>query len=251
MLSDAVILSVPGFAQPFSSFSHLAGAGLFVILGFVLLRGAHGQARATAFLAVYALACVVLFSVSGVYHLLALGGTARSVVERLDHAAIFLLIAGTFTPIHGLLFRGWGRWGILALVWTAAIAGITLKTVFFHSVPEWLGLFSYLALGWLGTVSCLRLWLGHGFRFVSLLLAGGVVYTLGGLCDFLRWPTLMPGVIGPHEACHIAVLVAAVMHWRFIQSRVARHFGDGSVQEAIPRKAVATQRSRQRSRIPG
>jgi len=222
LLYGTEIIPIPGFADPVSSWSHLLGAGVFTILGLWLLHGGRGSLARQGWLAVYAVSCVFLFSMSGVYHLLPPGGTARAVLERMDHAGIFVLIAGTFTPIHGLLFRGLGRWGMLLLIWSAAITGIVLKTVFFHDVPEWLGLAIYLSLGWLGVVSCFSLWRRYGFRFVRPLLTGGVIYTAGAAMHFAAWPVLVPGVVGPHEVCHIAVLIAAGLHWIFIRQLTSR-----------------------------
>jgi channel protein (hemolysin III family) len=136
-------------------------------------------------------------------------------LQRLDHGAIFVLIAGTFTPLHGILFRGAWRWGPLLFVWAAAVAGVTLKSVFFDDLAEWLGLLFYLGMGWLGVVSGAELWRRHGGRFVRPLLGGGLAYTVGGVLEFLNWPQLVPGVIGPHEMFHVLVLVGAALHWRF------------------------------------
>jgi channel protein (hemolysin III family) len=138
------------------------------------------------------------------------------VLARLDHGAIFVFIAGSFTPAHGLLFRGWGRWGMLAFIWAVASAGLTLKMIFFADVAEWLGLLFYFGLGWLGLLSGVVLWRRYGYRFIRPLLWGGVAYTVGGAVDFLRWPALVPGVFGPHEAFHLAVLAGVGLHWRFV-----------------------------------
>jgi channel protein (hemolysin III family) len=210
------IYPIPGFAEPFSSLSHLLGAGAFFVLGFFLLRRSRGNRLRIAAMGVYVFCCVLLLAVSGVYHLLAPGGAGRAVLERLDHGAIFLLIAGTFTPAHSLLFRGWGRWGVLSLIWALAIAGITLKSIFFADMVEWLGLLFYLGLGWLGALSVVALWRQNGYWFIRPLLWGGVAYTVGGAVDFLRWPVLVPGVVGPHEAFHVAVLAGIGLHWRFV-----------------------------------
>src|SRR5581483_9436497 len=115
-----------------------------------LLRRGRGDPLRLAFLGVYAGSCVVLLSMSGVYHMMVRGGTAHRVMERPDHGAIFVLIAGTITAVHGLLFIGWLRWVPILLVWTAAITGITLKTIFFSRLAEWVGLSFYLTLGWFG-----------------------------------------------------------------------------------------------------
>src|SRR5206468_263534 len=151
------------------------------------------------------------------------GGTPHRVMERLDHGAIFVLIAGTFTPTHGLLFRGPLRWGPLLLVWTAAITGITLKTIFFTSLTEWLGGTFYLALGWIGALSAVVLGQRYGWRFILPLLLGGVAYTVGVALDLLSCPPLIPGVVHAHEVFHVAVLVGALYHWRFIRQFAAGH----------------------------
>jgi channel protein (hemolysin III family) len=207
---------LPGFNDPFSAISHLAGAVIFLVLGLLLLRRGRGDWARLVFLGIYVFSCVFLLSMSGVYHMMAQGGTARRVMDRLDHGAIFVLIAGTFTPAHGILFRGWLRWAPLLLIWAAAITGITLKVIFFDALPEWLGLSFYLALGWLGTVSGIILGRRYGFAFIAPLLFGGVAYTIGGLMDIFGWPILVPRVIQPHEVFHVAVLVGVFCHWLFV-----------------------------------
>jgi channel protein (hemolysin III family) len=218
------IVSIPGFTEPVSSLSHLAGAGLFGVLGFFLIRRGRENPAQLASLAIYALSCVLLFSLSGVYHLLSFGGTARAVLERLDHGAIFMLIAGTFTPVHAILFRGLGRWGVLLLIWTAAVTGITLKTIFFADVTEGLGLVFYMVLGWVGVLSAIALGRRYGIGFIKPLLWGGVAYTLGALVDFLRRPVLIPGVFAAHEVFHFLILIGAGLHWRFVWRLAAGTF---------------------------
>jgi len=134
------VLSIAGFSDPVSSLSHLAGAAVFAVLAVVLLHRARGDTGRMVALSVFAFSCVLLLSFSGVYHLLAPGTDERALLKRLDHAAIFVLIAGSFTPVHVILFRGAWRWGMLTIVWGAAVAGLVLKTVFFSTVPESLGL---------------------------------------------------------------------------------------------------------------
>ncbi len=153
---------------------------------------------------------------SGVYHLLPDDDLGRKVVQRLDHAAIFVLIVGTMTPIHRMLFTGFMRWGWLFIVWSVAIAAITLKTIFFTVVPEWLGLLFYLGLGWLGAVTGGLLWYRKGTEYAKHILWGGLSYSIGAILEFLRQPVLIKGVIGPHELFHVAVLIGISFHWRFI-----------------------------------
>jgi len=131
---------------------------VFAVLAAFLLRRGWGNRTRVAFLGVYVFSVVFLLSMSGVYHLLPPGSAGRAVLHRLDHSAIFVLIAGTFTPVHGIVFQGRERWGPLALIWAAAIAGITLKMIWFTDVPYWLGLMCYLGLGWVGAISGGALW---------------------------------------------------------------------------------------------
>lgn len=166
------IQPIPGFAEPFSSLTHLAGALTALALARSLaVRGAGDRGRVAA-LGLFALAVVLTLSMSGVYHLLPAASTGRHVLRLLDHAAVFVLIAATFTPVHVIVFRGWWRWGMLAFIWTVAAAGIGLKSVFFSDIPEWGGLLMYLAMGWFGVTSGAVLWRRFGWRFVRPLALG-------------------------------------------------------------------------------
>jgi hemolysin III len=208
--------SIPGFADPFSSLSHLSGAMVFLLLGIPLIRrGAGSRARVVSLL-VFTLGSVALLSISGVYHMLAHEGTARKVMRALDHAAIFILIACSFTPPHVILFRGIGRWGVLLLIWSYAALAIGFRLVYFDSSyqPVLLGL--YLGMGWIGLIGGIALWRRLGHSFIAPVFWGGVAYSIGALLEAARWPTLIPGVIQPHEVFHVAVLIGLALHWSFI-----------------------------------
>jgi channel protein (hemolysin III family) len=210
------MLSIPGFSDPVSSLTHLAGAVVFAILSaFLIARGR--EARQVISLVMFAFSCVLLLSLSGVYHLLSPGTAGRSVLLRLDHAAIFVLIAGSFTPVHAILLRELWQWHLLAWIWAAAIAGLALKTVYFDTMPAWLGLLMYLGLGWLGLISTVAIALRSGARFILPLVWGALAYTGGAVVDFLDWPVLVAGVVGPHELFHLAVLAGISFHWAFIR----------------------------------
>jgi len=208
--------SIPGFTEPVNCFTHLMGAGVFAVLTVFLLRRGRGNRRRVLLLSVFAFSCVLVLSVSGAYHLLAFGSTARDVMRRLDHAAIFTLIAGTFTPTHGILFTGRSRWLPLLLVWSAAIAGIVLSSIFLNEIPRWLALAVYLGLGWTGVFSAGMVCRRYGLVFIRPLMIGAVAYTVGALIEGFGWPSPIPGVIGPHELFHVAVLIGAAAHWRFV-----------------------------------
>lgn len=217
-MSELPTLPIPGFADPFSSLSHLIAAGIVLVSGVIFLARNRGGIALTAGVSVFVFAAVFLLSMSGVFHLLEPETAGRAVLKRLDHAAIFVLIAATFTPVHLLLFRGVARWGMLALVWAAAITGLTLKTIFFAQMPEALGLSLYLALGWLGAVSAYLLYRRYGPRPLAPVAIGALAYTVGAVMDFTGYPVLVPGVIGAHEVFHVLVLMGIAAHWRFIQN---------------------------------
>jgi channel protein (hemolysin III family) len=208
-------VSFPGIAQPVSSLTHLLGAGVFAALSFIVLRNARGRRGRFVALGIYTISCVMLLSMSGVYHMLP-DGSARAVMARLDHAAIFVLIAGTFTPVLGILLTGTERWLPLVFIWTAAVAGVVFKTIYFTDFPEWAGLVFYLGMGWASIVPGIHLWRRYGPAYLQPLIWGGIAYSLGAVLEYLRWPVLIPGVIGSHEVFHLAVLVGISCHWYFM-----------------------------------
>ena len=211
------VSGIPGFREPVSCFSHLVAAVVFAVLGIFLLRRGRGCWRRTLSLAVLVFASVFLLSMSATYHMLP-HGPGREVMRRLDVAAVFVLIAGTATPIHVILFHGVARWLPLLLMWSVAATGITLRTVFAGSLPVGLGSTLFLMIGWMGLVSCIVLWRRHGFWLVEPLLWGGVAYTVGVIVQWFSGAVLIPQVVGPHELWHIAVLVGLSLHWKFVFS---------------------------------
>jgi len=211
-------ISIPGFAEPFGSISHLLAAFVFLIYGVKLLALARGHRGWVSAVGVFIFSVVFLLSMSGVFHMLEYGSSARAVLQRLDHAGIFVLIAGTFTPAHSILFTGFWRWGVLLFIWTLAIMGIILKSVFFHELAEWIGLVLYLGLGWVGLVTAYLTYRLYGFTVLSPLIYGALAYTVGAVLEFTRWPIIIPGVLEAHELFHIAVIAGIAWHWQFIQN---------------------------------
>jgi channel protein (hemolysin III family) len=239
-----LLLTIPfaGIADPVSSLSHLFGAVLFLPLGLLLLRLGRGDAGRLIYLGIYIFSVVFLLTMSGVYHMLPHHSAGSEIMVRLDHAAIFVMIAGGFTPAHGILFRYSGRWGMLTLIWGLALAGVAFKVIFFNSIPETLGLILYLGLGWFGFLSGAVLWRRFGGAFVQPLLLGGLLYSTGALLMYFNWPVLIAGVVGPHEVFHGFVLAGAFLHWRF-----NCQFADGTIPVEVERPL---RQPRQASAIP-
>ncbi len=212
---------IAGIGEPLSAATHLVGAAVFLARSRPLVRMGAGSPSRTAALAFFAFACVFQLLASGGCHLLTPDSTAARVLLHIDHAAIFLLIAATFTPVHAILFKGPWRWGMLAFIWTAAVCGIVLKTVFAEITPTWLSATFYLAFGWVALVSGILLWRRHDYRFMSLLLYGGLAYTLGVAIELVLAVNgnfqPIPGFLGGHELFHLAVLTGMGLHWAFIR----------------------------------
>lgn len=233
MIADPTkIEPIPGFGEPVSAITHLAAAGVFAVLAWGLLRRGAGDALRLTGLAIYAFAVVFQLAISGVYHMLPPGGVANQVLLRIDHAAIFFLIAATFTPIHGILFRGVWRWGVLLFMWTAAVTGIVLKTIFSAQMSIALGASLYAGLGWVGILSGWLAWRYYGYRFMAPMLYGGIAYTAGLLLEWAMAEAdvlqIVPGVFGGHEVFHLAVIAGIGIHWFFIH-RVA----DGRLPKGV------------------
>lgn len=233
MYEHAPLLSIPGFSDPVSSLTHLAGALVFGILGVSLIARGRGNSRRVLSLVVFVFSCVLLLSLSGVYHLLQHDTVARSVLMRLDHAAIFVLIAGSFTPVHVILLHDRWHRHLLPLIWAAAIAGLALKSVYFDAMSESLGLMMYLGLGWLGVISTVTLAHRYGLRFILPLVWGGLAYTVGAVADHFHWPVLIAGVVGAHEIFHLAVLAGISFHWMFIR-RIASGANSRFLHPQVP-----------------
>lgn len=207
--------AIPGFREPVSCFTHLLAVPVFAVLGGLLVWRGRGNRCRMISLAILAVSTVFLLTMSALYHLLG-AGTSRDMMRQLDVAGVFILIAGTVTPVHTILFRGFDRWAPLLLVWSAAAAGITLRTMYPQSLPPGFGNALFLLMGWGGIISCVRLWRRYGFAFVRPVLLGGMAYTVGVTVLDMKWPILLPGIVGAHELWHVAVLAGLGLHWKFV-----------------------------------
>ena len=195
---------------------HLAGFVLALLATPALLLVADSL-EASIGLVVYAVSLMLLFGTSAAYHLLARTERAQHIMRKLDHSMIFVLIAGTYTPVCLLaLPRSWGL-PILVAIWSAAISGVVIKLL----AGDWLMRASnvlYILLGWiaLGALPVILKHLTTG-EF-ALLAIGGVLYTVGALLFALRRPRLMPSIFGYHEVWHGFTVLAAVAHFGMVWS---------------------------------
>lgn len=190
-------------------------AALAAMAGFVVLVMLADTPRAYVGGAVFAVSLVALYTISGTYHTITWGRRAHAVLKRLDHAMIFVLIAGTYTPL--CLLAASDAWGLslLALVWSIAGMGVVLKLVW-PDAPRWLGVGLYMATGWVALVAATEL--ADWFALVPLLLlaGGGLLYSAGGVIYALRRPDPFPSVFGYHEVFHVLVIAGSVLHYSLI-----------------------------------
>jgi channel protein (hemolysin III family) len=187
------------------------------MLGIGLIQRAYGNRLRVAAVGIYVSGVVFALTASGLFHLLGHDTAARDLLQKLDHAGIFFLIAASYTPIHVIEFRGFWRWGILTIVWSAALAGMLVKLLFFTAIPDWVSLMLYLSLGWAGLVSATLLYRAVGLAPLRPLIGGALAYTLGAIMEFAEVPTLYSRVFGPHEFFHLLVLMGVALHWTYIR----------------------------------
>ena len=204
-----------GSREPFNSYSHLLGAAVFTGLAFRLIRLGRGDWSRTLSLTILAIASVLMLVVSGLYHLQWPGPT-RELLLRMDVAVVFLLIAASMTPVHAILFSGAARWIPLTLIWTAAISGVIWRLSLSESSPGTLGVVVFLLFGWSSVIISVVLLHRFGWHFVQPAVMSGLAYTIGAICLMFHRPTLVPGLIGPHELWHIAVLCGIGLQWYFV-----------------------------------
>jgi len=164
---------------------------------------------------VYALALAALFGVSALYHRITWSPATRQRLRRLDHSMIFLLIAGTYTPISVLVLPGAFAAVVLATVWVAALAGVAWQVVVGRA-PRWLSAALYLALGWVALATLPQLAALLAPTALALLAAGGVFYSVGAVIYALRRPDPWPRTFGYHEIFHALVILAAGAHFAMI-----------------------------------
>ena len=190
---------------------HAAVAPLTLAAGIVLVvLSPTAQTRIGS--AIFATSAVVLFTVSAIYHR---GGWSPRVwlfLRRFDHANIFLLIAGSYTPFTLILLRGSDRIVLLTLVWSGAIAGVAFR-VLWNDAPRWLYTPIYLALGWAAVFYLGDFAQTAQSAVIVLMAAGGLLYTLGGVVYFLQRPNPSPRWFGFHEVFHTLTIAAFAAHY--------------------------------------
>ena len=200
------------FREPVNSLTHWGGA-LFAVGGLIaLLVIGWGTPIKVISLIIYGVSLIAMFSASATYHMVQVKGRVLEIFRKVDHAAIYFLIAGTYTPFCVNAFAGFWKWGMLSIVWSLAFVGIIVK-VFYVRAPRWFNAGIYLVMGWFSIGAVGQMLAALPAWVLGWLLAGGVIYTFGAIVYITKIFNFKPGVFGFHEMWHIFVLLAAAAHF--------------------------------------
>ena len=203
--------------DPWSAVTHFAGFLAAVVGLVVLLAMSAGDPAKLVGIGIYGSSLALLFAASSAFHFLDVGPRGNRWLRRLDHAAIFLLIAGSYVPPLLHLLEGAWRVGMLVAIGVLALLGVVLKLVWLES-PTWLSLGAYLGMGWIVVVPAHLILPQLSWPQLGLLVSGGLVYTAGAVVYSTERPDPWPGVFGHHEVWHLFVLCGAALHWGFMAS---------------------------------
>jgi hemolysin III len=201
--------------DPVSSLTHLYSAAVAVLAAGWLFFSIRADTAVRISVLIYAVGLVGLFLASGIYHGYTGNGKTLLMLRKWDHSAIYLLIAGTYTPICLGVLDGFWRWGLLGVIWGMAAIGIGVKLFTIHS-SRWLTAGIYLVMGWLSVFAVREMLLRLSWAVIFWLLLGGIFYTVGALVYITKKMDFKPGVFGFHEVWHIFVMLGAFSHFVFI-----------------------------------
>jgi hemolysin III len=200
--------------------THLATVPLAIAGAISLVVVSGGNVARQISLGIYGVSIVLLFAVSASYHRGPWSPGTRSVWRRLDHATIFVAIAGTYTPVVVNVLKGWPSIVLLVVIWVLAISGVVVATTGVP-LPRWVTVVLYIAVACTVVFFLPALADRIHASGVIVLLIGGGLYSAGAAAYALRWPRLWPYVFGYHEVFHIFVIAATAVYFVFIMDTVA------------------------------
>ena len=214
---------VSRFREPVNGFTHLFAACFSVVgLVYLMLVGKHSFLSGMA-LFVYGLCLTLMFASSSVYHLRNSSPEALKRLRKLDHSAIFLTIAGTYTPICLYFFSGFWQTGMLTIIWIVAVAGIGFKLLYIGA-PRWISTIIYLIMSWFAVAGIGEIVRTMPRAALVWFFTGGVFYTVGAIMYAMKKPNFFKGKLGFHEIWHVFVILGAFSHFMVIAEFIAPNF---------------------------
>jgi hemolysin III len=203
------------FREPVNTMTHGVGVLFGIVALVVLLVLSGGEPWRTTAFAVYGASMILLYLASSVMHGAKVGPEMLRRLRLFDHAAIFLLIAGTYTPVTLVVLRpevpAWG-WTLFGVAWGFALLGVVFK-LFWLEAPRWLSTVLYAAMGWMALVAVVPMLQTLAWGGLIWLLVGGLFYSVGAMVYALKWPNPFPRVLGYHEIWHLFVLAGSASHF--------------------------------------
>lgn len=207
------------FREPLSAGTHAVGLVLALPAVWLLLRRARGEPAKQLCLLIYGIGLVSCYAASTLYHGARTTPGGLLTLARIDFIGIYLLIAGTYTPLAWSLLRGPWRWAVLGGVWL--ISGTAIALILGGvTFPLLVSTSLYLGLGWGFVVCYIQIARGLSHRAMRPLIAGGLSYTTGAILNLVGWPVMWPGVFAAHELFHVFVLAGSAAHYGFILRQV-------------------------------
>lgn len=207
--------------EPVNSLTHLAGAVLSVIAMILMLyKGVEkgiGPVGIVSLVA-FGLSMIALYTTSGIYHLVIAKDKVLLRLKKLDHSMIFVLIAGSYTPILAFVAQGRERVIMLTVIWAVALSGVLFK-VFWINAPRWLYTGIYLGMGWISVFILGKIYAAVGLGGILLLLAGGISYSIGAVIYGMKKPDISRH-FGFHELFHCFVLTGSFFHFLMVYTQI-------------------------------
>jgi hemolysin III len=198
--------------EPVNGLSHYIAA-LGALIGLVtLLTISRGDFFKQETLLVYGSSLVLMLMASASYHLIKGSPRRMQFLRKIDHSSIYILIAGTYTPICANLMTGFWQWGMLFVVWGLALLGAFSKILLINT-PRWFTAAVYLVMGWLGLLAANEILTALPPGALVLLVLGGLAFTFGAIVYITKTMDFVPGVFGFHEVWHIFVIVGCLCHF--------------------------------------
>lgn len=206
-----------------SGIMHYGGV-LLSIIGLVMLLVKCARESAPplhyAAFSVYGLTLILLYGASGTYHTFHISDRVHRILKKVDHCMVYVLVAGSYTPICLITLQGWVGWTLFGVVWALALGGILLKIIWIDA-PRWLSSLTYILMGWVVVGAIVPMWQNMALAGIIWLVLGGVIYTVGGVFYALKIPRFHGRYFGEHEFFHILVLLGSICHYVVMYGYVA------------------------------